>query len=643
MDKKRPKDAGKSKTFLDRLRQLEAKYVISVGLSILIVISSFAILFKVNYAPKKAPVQVRQGLLDLSEYDLLHTRPIVLDGDWEFYPCLFLDPLAKELPPPSYIAVPGHWDLSKDGAGVAHGFGTYRLRVILKEDGHYSLKTNSVRGAAKIFINGRELAGMGQVSQTPEGYAPDSRYLQAGINSEDRELVILFHVANFSHSQGGVLQSVKLGGSHEVARLTSQERSLELLLAASFFMVGILGIFIYWHRSKSKAILSFALACLFMCLYLTTMNNQNLALLISYNYYARTTIQMVTVMGASYCFLAFAQHFFKPLVRQGLVRFLKGFLLVICLVSLDYSLGLGHLPMTALTSLVALSLALTYSYFLYVLIKAVRQRYQAVEYIIVVTASLFSYWMALVFKILFEFKMGIQVESILYFVLFSLTFMVAHRLQEEYLQAVQLTEERLEREFKYFFSQISPHFLYNTINTIIGLSYEDTDKSREALRNLALYFRGKLDLHLHKGLISLENDIDMARAYLEIEKLRYGDKLNLVLDIESDLEAMIPPLTLQPLAENAVRHGIVPKEGEGTVEIRARALEGGGVEVTVSDDGVGISYDRMLQIREGDLGRLGMQNILNKISLMKGASVDFTSQPDRGTTIRIYLPEGDEV
>ncbi|MFA5576562.1 MAG: ATP-binding protein [Tissierellaceae bacterium] len=196
-------------------------------------------------------------------------------------------------------------------------------------------------------------------------------------------------------------------------------------------------------------------------------------------------------------------------------------------------------------------------------------------------------------------------------------------------------EEGLEREFKYFHSQIAPHFLYNTINTIIGLSYKDQERAREALNNLSLYFRGKLDIHMEKGLIPLERELELVRAYLAIEELRYGDRLEIDYDIGEDIQAMIPPLTIQPLVENSIRHGIRKKD-KGRIKISVRE-ENGLVNIRIEDDGIGMDEDKQRELLTGGGQRIGFRNVLEKIRKLKGASFSLDSSLDKGTVVNITI------
>lgn len=198
-------------------------------------------------------------------------------------------------------------------------------------------------------------------------------------------------------------------------------------------------------------------------------------------------------------------------------------------------------------------------------------------------------------------------------------------------------KEGLTKEFQYFYSQISPHFLYNTINTIIGLSYKDVDKSREALSNLAIYFRGKLEVYKKETLISLDSELELVTAYLEIEQMRHGDRLKVKIHIDEDVNTMIPPLTIQPLVENSIHHGFRPK-GKGYIKIVVKSQEDL-VTIKVEDDGVGMDEEKQNRLLRGSSDRLGFKNVMDKIKIIKGANLQLRSKENEGTRILITLPK----
>ncbi|WP_458124635.1 ATP-binding protein [Paenibacillus sp. Z3-2] len=210
---------------------------------------------------------------------------------------------------------------------------------------------------------------------------------------------------------------------------------------------------------------------------------------------------------------------------------------------------------------------------------------------------------------------------------------------ESLLAVRQSSIDSIEVEMNYLYSQVTPHFVYNTLNTIIGLSYTDMDNTREALYCLATYFRAKLNVHYRNSFVSVEEEIELVKAYLYIEKMRYGDRLNIKYDIDESIQLMIPALSIQPLVENAVFHGISKKQSGGTIEVSIQR-EGQFVRIKIYDNGVGIPDEKLQKLINEESTRIGFMNPLKKFKLMKNASLRLYSEEGKGTTIVILLPEG---
>lgn len=130
---------------------------------------------------------------------------------------------------------------------------------------------------------------------------------------------------------------------------------------------------------------------------------------------------------------------------------------------------------------------------------------------------------------------------------------------ESLLAVRQSSLDAIEDEMNYLYTQVTPHFVYNTLNTIIGLSYVDVENTREALYCLATYFRAKLNVHYRNSMVPIEEEMELVKAYLYIEKMRFGDRLIVKYDLDESIQLLIPALSIQPLVENAVFHGISKK------------------------------------------------------------------------------------
>ena len=186
-------------------------------------------------------------------------------------------------------------------------------------------------------------------------------------------------------------------------------------------------------------------------------------------------------------------------------------------------------------------------------------------------------------------------------------------------------------------SQINPHFLFNTLNTVSSLIRFDPDTARTVLLKLSNILRRRLKTQLH--FVPLKQELDFIDDYLDIEVVRFGrDKLQIRKEVEpGTLDVLVPSMILQPLVENAIRHGIAPKVEGGIVTVRA-SRNNGKLTVEVVDNGVGIPEQRRSEIYESGIG---ISNVHQRLKVLYGQlfSMKIDSPPGEGTTIRFEIPE----
>ena len=200
-------------------------------------------------------------------------------------------------------------------------------------------------------------------------------------------------------------------------------------------------------------------------------------------------------------------------------------------------------------------------------------------------------------------------------------------------QEIELGESRIS----VMLSQIQPHFLYNSLSAIEDLCDVDIEKTKTAVNDFAHYLRGNLESVTQKRMIPFEDELEHVETYLLLEKLRFGDKLNLVFDIEAS-DFPVPPLSVQPMAENAVRHGIMKKSGNGTVAIRSRSAENAHI-IIVEDNGAG--FDLTGPIGDERI-HIGIENVRERLKAMCGGTLEIISAPGKGTKAVITIPNSEE-
>ena len=184
-------------------------------------------------------------------------------------------------------------------------------------------------------------------------------------------------------------------------------------------------------------------------------------------------------------------------------------------------------------------------------------------------------------------------------------------------------------------SQIQPHFLYNALTSIYRLCDVKPEAAKEAVSNFSKYLRGNLDSIKQKKMISFADELKHLQAYLSLEKIRYDDDLDIKYGIKAT-EFFIPPLTVQPLVENAVNHGISDLPGGGLVTISTEEKRDY-YEIRVSDNGVGFDPGK---IPKDGRSHVGIANVQSRLNIMCHGTLDIKSAPGDGTVAIIQIPKG---
>jgi signal transduction histidine kinase len=189
----------------------------------------------------------------------------------------------------------------------------------------------------------------------------------------------------------------------------------------------------------------------------------------------------------------------------------------------------------------------------------------------------------------------------------------------------------LDSELSALKAQLNPHFLYNAFNTISASTGPGQERTRDMIAQLSDLFRYQLRAN-RREVMPLGSELDFVAGYLQLERARFGERLRYTIEVERPelRRAAIPPLLLQPLVENSVRHGISPLVGGGEVSISVTEREGQ-LHLTVSDDGCG--FDPAEVVRG-----YGLNNTERRLELLYGRALEIESRPDGGTRCRFSMP-----
>jgi signal transduction histidine kinase len=202
------------------------------------------------------------------------------------------------------------------------------------------------------------------------------------------------------------------------------------------------------------------------------------------------------------------------------------------------------------------------------------------------------------------------------------------------LNSAQLETRLVEAQLQSLQRQLQPHFLFNTLNTISGLMRANLDAADRMIAQLGDLLRMTLKTSGAEQ-VPLKEELDLLQKYLEIEQTRFGERLRIDLDIDVEtLDALIPYMLLQPIAENAVRHGVAPHSRQGRIAIRA-VRDGADLLIEVRDSGDGLPADRLMALNDG----VGLTNTRARLEHLYRRNFEFafSNLPD-GFSVAIRLP-----
>ena len=192
-------------------------------------------------------------------------------------------------------------------------------------------------------------------------------------------------------------------------------------------------------------------------------------------------------------------------------------------------------------------------------------------------------------------------------------------------------------ELKALQSQINPHFLFNVLNTMASLIRTNPEKAREVTIDLSRYLRYNLDNNVKS--VELIKELNQIDNYIKIEKVRFGDKLNIIYDVDESLyNFQIPSLIIQPLVENSIKHGILKKRENGCVKVIVKKIDKD-IEVVIEDDGVGIEQTVIDNLDKQIQENIGLKNVHQRLKLLYGEGLNI-KKLEQGTRIKFKILGG---
>ena len=581
-------------------------------------------------------------------FDCTDARPFhkhsryYLEGEWEFYYRQFIESDPQGEPKMSeMLNVPSSWAGNPlyDSPYESGGYASYRAYIKgFSYKDPVTIYIPNIASAYRIYLDGQLATESGTLSKsaTDTWSTPSSSKQKILLTSEEHEIVIEIS----SESYSGLYLAPIIADHSYTQNYTYSFLGIRYAFIGIVIYAAII-LFILGFLSKVRYFSGW-LPVLFLCLAFRMMISTE-GYAISQPWFFNLSYERMTLLMFASTFiiklvsLIYLQDELRLKLSKEFTAFLSAaFLLVV--------VGVSFLPTSVYNNyyFVVLQLVSTLAD-LYVINRLCQE-----------LAKGDPYAGRLCFAYLFIFG-GITVDALytngmmpflcssfmpVCLSLFALQLTIIHadkaaKLFQRAREARELEHEVEKANMAVMISQIQPHFLYNALNTIKSLIRRDPKKAEQAVIDFSYYLRGNMDSLTHTEPIPFETELAHVKYYCDIELLRFSDKLKIEYDIQ-EKKFCVPTLSIQPIVENAIKHGVTKKPEGGTVRI-STASDDKDYIVTVKDDGVGFDPSAI----EEDDGRshVGIQNIRYRFENMMHATVSIESEKGVGTCVIIRIPK----
>lgn len=560
------------------------------------------------------------GEIDLSSCTFDDSSIFTLDGEWEFYWQQLLDPqenISGTAEAPAYLSVPGIWTPRSEATGFSrYGYATYRLLVQLPPDIHaFALKVTSIRFASTVFVNGNSLGASGTPGTSSQSTEPrNNPYFLAFSTNNTHQAEILIHTANFTYTNGGIPESIRIGTPSSIGTLDKRNSTYDIVLIAGFAFIGLYFLGQGFQRKEDNSSLQLAMYCFTIALYMMTHSEK---LLFEYfpsiSYEVFSKLQSISSVVGFYFVSSYTYSLF-PSIYSLLFR----------RITLVYSLGFCVIVLTStirvysrVTNILLIFSLISICYTFYVMAKAAWRRETGSYYLLIGVIAAFLFTTSLSANLFLGTGLyAIPPVSGPIFILAEGLFLSArHAHAYQKIKQLSLQLERKDRDKDEFLFRTSTQ-LRTPLNAIINISlsmYEGaggplSPSQREDMRlilgtgrRLAFLVRDIVDYEqIKRELITLHRDtVDVQGvAEIVIEVFRFLNKNG-----EIRIKNRIPPAAflvhadeqrlmqiLYNLLDNALKF-----TDRGSVIIEAAQLDDS-ISVTVSDTGRGIPEEQLENI-----------------------------------------------
>ncbi|MDP4178191.1 MAG: histidine kinase [Bacillota bacterium] len=603
----------------------------------------FILLFN-NFSSNKAKhiPKISKGILDLTNWSFEKDGNLNLDGEWEFYWNRLLTPddfKNKLNINTSYIKVPGYWnqETSQNGRITGDGYSTYRLIIHSNNDfKDISIKVGAIFSSYKMWIGNKEVLHCGTVGDTSSNSKSSIEALIGSYESENsncKDIQIVIQASNFIGGKGGILNKIYIGTPKQIQTLRENNLTKDNYIGAITLFMGLFYIILFLIRRKEKYSLYLGLLCILI--FLRGLFLGELSIYSWFSGYNPEIFFKISFIILSLSLITLLMYYDKMFPFE-IHPLLKNIAIIIDMIFNLLALFFSYRLIYWMVYCFEIFSFLVFIILITVTVKVIIKKVQG--YMVIVMGVLIMFLSAIndtlcdlhILNGLLSITNGIFIylifQSILLCIKYANTFTTNELLYRKELEVLQ--------------AEIKPHFIFNVINTIMYFTKKDTDKAYNLLLDLADYLRNHFSFKNTSTLIDLKEEISHLKSYLNLEKARFGDRLKVIFDIPTDISAKIPAFLIQPIVENALKHGILPKEDGGTVKITITQI-GKKITIKIEDDGVGMSKERLEGLLDDNIHGygIGVRNVNKRLKNIFGRPLMVESKEGIGTTFIMEMPQ----
>lgn len=576
----------------------------------------------------------QSSYLGLTEIDFDGGETAYLDGEWKLYPGIFI--ISDSIKNPEkdrYAAVPSFQDRHADSGFF---YGSYEINLVTaKQKTGLAIYIPNSCIAYKIWLNDLLVGSSGVLAKTPESVTADVGYIALPFDLKDRlnnKLVIEMATREF----GGLYITPRISSHRLLESGNAWDETAAFLISGMLIANAVIFVILRLVVKYRPFTVWFPLSSLFFFVRLLMTQEMFPSYQKVFGSASYENVILVALL-ASFIFVYTSTRFIMGLceyrnqwVTYGIAGYLAAVYIGCCVLSLLSSERLSILLATLLAAAVPILNGII------ILRRGLlnRQTLMPILLYVYVMLLLAMNGLHLVGWLLFPTR-NIGQYLFLAFSWYVVIF-YALRIRGMYEDSKKLVASEtalLKSNATLMLSQIKPHFIYNTLTTIQSMIKLNPEQAYHTTGIFASYLRSNISAIDSFDPVPLSKELENVRSYADIEQIRFGEKLQVIYDIQS-CAFSLPPLTIQPLVENAIKHGIRKRSGKGAVTISTFEDEDH-YYATVADNGVGFSPDKT-----DNPMSVGLKNIEYRLRTISNGRLEIDSRPGEGTTMRIIIPKG---